>query len=751
MDMHTQKFSMTSHLAYLVCCGIFLTFSAGAGHAAMLADFNDDQAVNLSDCILCLQAASGTGSETIELHLDADVNNDGKIGMEDALYCMQMRSGLRSHPDIDDDHDGYSENNGDCDDSSGTVYPGALEICGDGIDQDCNGSDLECVPKNIYFEENFSTDSGGFLDYWSYQAQGGVLRFNGDGTEYSELTFWNGGPNPSNSWDFQPVNSNYFTDANISVDATWVAGSNNYFYGLSIYLDNNAQGEDNGIGFGITRDGYYLIYKIENDEDEILVSWTPTFLLDVTGQANRLEVERKGDNYRFFINGVETEELTINGFDGGGVGLETTHMVDVAYDNFKVTSPYRGQLEIPSEGYRIARNQLIYQCMTSTYLWSDKVQSIDYQGFESAEDLLKALRYDELDRFSYIVPKEEHEQLFEEGKYTGIGIGIDLDDSSTCRIKFVYPQSPAALAGLRRGDRILKINNQTIEAINNKDIWEGIFGPDEVGTPVTLLIDRDDESRFSVDMEKSMVDIKTVLYTDVLSAGSKKVGYLVFNEFLNTALEDLDETFNYFKGQGVEELIIDLRYNPGGNAVIAQYIADRIVNQAYLGQTWLKYSHNDRYSIWDAEWPLLPLNDTLSLERLFVITTQETCSASEALINGLKPFMDVVAIGDTTCGKPVGMYGYDIFDMHISPIEFSLHNADDIGDYFDGLNPTCTADDDLDHSLGDSGEGMLQEALNFINNGICSKGSSKGAAAKAFSKKPGKSIMTGFRRQIGAY
>ena len=117
-------------------------FPSAPANAAMLGDFNANQNIDLGDAVLCQQVIAGLAPEGIVLQIESDINADGRIGLEDAVYCLQVLADIRNHPDIDDDQDSFTENQGDCDDTEKAIYPGAPETCGDGIDQDCDGSDL---------------------------------------------------------------------------------------------------------------------------------------------------------------------------------------------------------------------------------------------------------------------------------------------------------------------------------------------------------------------------------------------------------------------------------------------------------------------------------------------------------------------------------------------------------------------------------------------------------------------------------
>jgi hypothetical protein len=141
------------------------------------------------------------------------------------------------------------------------------------------------------------------------------------------------------------------------------------------------------------------------------------------------------------------------------------------------------------------------------------------------------------------------------------------------------------------------------------------------------------------------------------------------------------------------------------------------------------------------------------LSRLVVITTRGSASASEAVINGLRPFIPVTVVGDTTFGKPVGQYGYDFCDKTLYPVAFQVRNSRGEGDYFSGIPVDCAADDDLEHQIGDEGEASLAEALHFVRTGSCSATAAT-AARSHLSREAriGKGVRgDGWRQLVGAY
>ncbi len=676
----------------------------------------------------------------------------------------------------DNDNDGYSDGtsqdsasrpglsyylaselssvSGDLDDSDGSIYPGAPEKCGDGIDQDCDGNDAACEPGVTYVFEDFNNGTEGFSVYDPFYISNNRFIFRSDGSNYYLFNTWNGGVNPSSDWYPRPSNSNYFDNFNASVVTHWDGGSSADAYGLSVCTQREYSGNTYSIDLNIAKNGYYAIYKATNGSYETLVDWTSSFLPNIDGQNNKLAIEKEANSFRFFINDIEVEQLSIDDFSGGGIAVGSTDNVDVSFDDFMVTEPFEGDLVIPSSGYSERLKELVYRVMTSTYFWYDRVPELDISAYTSAEALLDDLVYKALDKFSYITSKDEFYSLMDEGRYIGLGFSMNYSDSGEVFINFVYQGSPAATAGLTRGDKFIAINGKTIEEIGTENLWETIFGEDEVGIPVTLKMEDRYGSTREISLEKEELTINTVLFNDVLNigaqAGVQKIGYLVFNEFIGDAWEELDTVFTYFLQEQIDELILDLRYNPGGYIAIAQHLSELIAGDALKDGLFTEYVHNDKYSAWDYSAFYATTADSLNLDRVVIITSGRTCSASETVIRSLQPFIDVVLIGDTTCGKPVGMYGYELLDKYIMPIEFKLKYADGGEDYFDGIDPTCPAEDDLEKQFGDTQEDSLKNALEYLQSGACPSNALSSRRMKGTSHR--KEVpMRGFRREIGAF
>lgn len=172
----------------------------------------------------------------------------------------------------------------------------------------------------------------------------------------------------------------------------------------------------------------------------------------------------------------------------------------------------------------------------------------------------------------------------------------------------------------------------------------------------------------------------------------------------------------------VDDLVIDVRYNGGGLIRYANQAATQAVSNNVIGQPFVSLRFNDKNSDnnYTALFELIEGVQQLDLNRVFVLTTASSCSSSELIINGLKPFIDVVVIGQATCGKPVGQSPDPFCDKRSFVINFETVNADGEGRYFDGIPADCAASDVLVGDWGASGDPLLDEAKYYIANNSCS-------------------------------
>lgn len=375
----------------------------------------------------------------------------------------------------------------------------------------------------------------------------------------------------------------------------------------------------------------------------------------------------------------------------------------------------------PSSCTTTSQNLWVRDQLNTYYYWYQHLPSnVNPATFSSPEAYLEAVRYRPIDNtYSFITSAAASDAFYSDSQVIKYGF-TQLVGTADILVLQVWPGSPASDAGLQRGDRIVQVNGTSVASLVAAGTLGTAFGPDVVGQTASIVFDKPGGERRTAQMVKRIVTIPTVSLTSAFDVGGRKVGYLFFSNFVQPSTAALSEAFASLKAAGVNELILDLRYNGGGLVDVAVHLAGLIGGSRTNGQVMLNYVHNDRVG------PQLnkvtrftnPEN-ALGLQRLVVITTRSSASASELVINSLRPFIPVTIVGDTTYGKPVGQYGLRFCEKILYPVAFSIKNANLEGDFFNGLPVDCPAADDATHQLGDPSEGSFAEALTVIRTGAC--------------------------------
>lgn len=396
----------------------------------------------------------------------------------------------------------------------------------------------------------------------------------------------------------------------------------------------------------------------------------------------------------------------------------------------------------------------LHSYMNAAYLWYDQIPSVNAgearfsntaDVYTSLDNYFGALKTTTrtgsgklLDEFSFTYPTKAWNDLSGSGIVSGYGIEWTWDSPTpprNIRVAYVEPNSPAALTGVLRGDRLLTVDGVSSETGTQDGVDAlnaGLF-PDTLGERHAFSFNRSgttvNASLLSAEITKTPVPT-----TQVINDGGRKVGYIVFNDHIASSEQGLINAVNTLKTAAVDDLVLDLRYNGGGYLYIASELAYMIAGATpTAGKQFERLVFNGKRS---GENEVTPFYDTscilnanfnctderplptLNLSRVTVITTGSTCSASEAIINGLRGVdVQVNLIGDTTCGKPYGFTAKDNCGISYFPIEFKGENAKGFSEYADGFAPTCPASDDFDHALGNPTEGMLSAALYSLRNG----------------------------------
>ncbi len=369
-----------------------------------------------------------------------------------------------------------------------------------------------------------------------------------------------------------------------------------------------------------------------------------------------------------------------------------------------------------------SQNLHVRDVLNSFYYWYQHLPAnVSPTSYASPEAYLDAVRYRPIDNsFSYITSAAANEALYGDSQFVGYGMSTQTT-STHLTVLQVFDASPALEAGLERGDRITQINAQSVVALVAAGTIGGAFGAADIGVASEIAFEKPNGSRRTARMVKRVVTIPTVSLTRVVEDDGRKIGYVFFRNFVRPSEAALNDAFAALKTAGATELVLDLRYNGGGLVDIAVHLASLIGGVRTGGQVLLNYVHNDKVGpTYNKTIRFTSPEQALNLSRLVVITTRSSASASELIINSLRPYMPVTVIGDATYGKPVGQYGFTFCEKVLAAVSFSIKNANNEGDYFDGIAPTCAASDDSTHQLGDPAEASLAEALSYLRTGTCS-------------------------------
>jgi C-terminal processing protease CtpA/Prc len=392
---------------------------------------------------------------------------------------------------------------------------------------------------------------------------------------------------------------------------------------------------------------------------------------------------------------------------------------------------------------REARDGL-YALMDSVYYWYELMPTVNVDDYSDPYEILDALRYKKLDRWSFVADYKAFIDEME-GTFVGHGFRLGLDQNDNARIVLIYSNSPLYADGVRRGWIVKKINSIEVAPVlksGDATAYNNMIGPSQAGVKNTFEFIKPDGTTFTKEYTKSQFTVNSVLLYDTLHLDSGITGHLVFDAFIEPSSAELATAFEYFKQQNVTDLILDLRYNSGGILGVAEELASYIGGTSLNGKIFLKTTYNDKLTSQNDSSKFNPVindvNNSLNLSRLVTINTRLTASASEAVINGLEPYMNVVCLGDTTDGKPSGMNLWEYEKTYVfAPVTFMLVNAADHGDYFDGIFPDKYVADDITHDFRDRKEACLMEAIHYLETGsFTTKGTYEYRKQNYFFEKP---------------
>ncbi len=385
--------------------------------------------------------------------------------------------------------------------------------------------------------------------------------------------------------------------------------------------------------------------------------------------------------------------------------------------------------------------------MVDQYFWTGTSPNPEPASYSTVQNYYDALLFtgDALvpkDKWSYITPTATYSQFFGAGKTMSYGIFVNgIEGVLPLRVRYVEPKSPAATQGLKRGDVILSANTRSAsELITSKDF--SVLTPAAVGDRLELQIEGTTGPR-SVTLTAATFDLTPVSVGQVLTLpNGARAGYVLLKDFISQAEAPLAAAFANFRAQRATELIIDLRYNGGGLLSTSNLLASLVAGDAAAGQVFVQLNRNARNQAANSTFRLNAANASvpvLGFSRVVVLSGSRTCSASELLVNGLKPYVNVVTVGAASCGKPFGFYPVDHCGNTFSAVNFETVNALGQGRYYNGIAPTCTATDNFTGELGAVSESLTAAAVDYLQTGACST-----VAAAAANSAPSRRRALGF-------
>ncbi|WP_298247756.1 S41 family peptidase [uncultured Christiangramia sp.] len=419
--------------------------------------------------------------------------------------------------------------------------------------------------------------------------------------------------------------------------------------------------------------------------------------------------------------------------------------------------------ETPEENLELEIKDFVWKGMNEIYVYKSQVPELGNSFFDTQSELNEYLMtFDspeslfndgltiDQDRFSFITD----DYIALENSFAGVSetTGVDFrlyrfsgSDDLFGVVRYIIPGSNAENANIERGDLFITLNGQTLNISNYRGLLEE--------TTLTFGLATIEDNTVSSTGEEVTIDTQVltenpILVTNVLDVNGTKVGYMLYNSFVADFDDEMNAAFADFQAAGITELILDLRYNGGGRVSSATRLASMITGQ-FTGEIFAKQRWNADYqNYFLSNDPDRLFNrfttaleggeaiNSLNLTRLYAIVSSSTASASELVVNGLAPYIDVVTIGDQTVGKSqasVTLYDSSNFGRTganpdhtyaIQPLVYESVNSNDVGVPFDGITPDTEIVESISDLgvLGEASDPLLNAALNVIagNRGMIS-------------------------------
>ena len=336
------------------------------------------------------------------------------------------------------------------------------------------------------------------------------------------------------------------------------------------------------------------------------------------------------------------------------------------------------------------------------------------------------------DSYSGFQTTESFNRFYGDGQTLGYGVavaGLEVTQptpqpAQPLVIRYIEPLSPAAAAGLVRGERVMSLNGRSAADIIAANDFSALT-PNLAGDRLTLMVRNAAGVDRTVIVTAAVFSLTPVQNAQVLfSPNGRRLGYVFVKDMIDQANTPLANAINTLRAGGVQELVLDLRYNGGGLVSVGGTVASYAAGSRGSGQLFARLLYNDKRSNNNQDFSFTNPAAWAGFSKVYVLAGPRTCSASEQVINGLRGVgVNVVAIGDTTCGKPVGFLPQgDSCGTTYSVVNFESVNARSEGRYFDGFAATCAVAEDFSRPLGSVNDTLLVAAAHHADNGACPAG-----------------------------
>jgi hypothetical protein len=394
--------------------------------------------------------------------------------------------------------------------------------------------------------------------------------------------------------------------------------------------------------------------------------------------------------------------------------------------------------------------------MNDWYFWYRLSPRPDAALYTSVDSYFAALLYTgtdaafPADRWSRSESTESFNRFFGDGATLGYGVsvaGLELarDATQPLYVRYVEARSPAASAGIQRGDQVMSINGRSAADVIAADDYAALSAA-QAGEALTLVLRRNGGDR-SVSLSSAVFDLTPVTGTAVVqTSGGRRLGYVNVKDMISQALAPADAAFSQFKTAGVDDVVLDLRYNGGGLVSTGATLASYVAGQRGTGRRYATLLYNDqRAAANNTTFGFTSLSSSLGLPRVFVLMGRRTCSACEQVINGLRGAgVQVVAIGETSCGKPVGFLPISQCGRTYSVVNFESVNDRNEGRYFNGFDATCAVAERFTAAQGSAIDPLMDAASRFADTGACPIGAGRelpqalrGSGTRSLAVEPG--------------